>query len=633
MTQQTPLQQLLYKLKSVFPEAVTETQRAGDDGKPYYVYALKEEFIEQLKDEGLAIANDQNRYELQFPSKNTAKAQATVPSYKTLVADKEQSKDFDNTGNLFIEGDNLDALRMLQQSYRDKIKVIYIDPPYNTGSDDFVYNDDFSVKQKAYLQAAGILDEDGEKQISELQNGLRGRFHAGWLAFMYPRLKLARELLRDDGVIFISIDDNEQANLKLICDEIFGEENFYTKIIWTARNKPMNAGTARFKFQSSDEYVFCYGKISMVDHKPFLLESSHNKEYPYVENNLHYRLEEIQQRKNIGVKRSEKMVFDIPGTKLNDNYRWTIGLSTLKKLEETKRLIVLKKTAYRKIFRTEESNEIYYPLWSNFAESVGTSEEGKADLFDLMAGVGFDTVKPIELIKKLCFHFCNSNEIIFDFFAGSATTAHAVMQLNAEDGGKRKFILVQWAEEINAKKSREAHTFCTETLKRPANIAEIAKERIRRAGAKILADNHDKQIDTGFRAFSVRDSLLSNDERQPLYQTPQKELSFYKTELVRSNFEPLLYEVLLKTGVTLDLPLAVHEVQGYPFAICDRRCYCVTKNLTQLIVQQITEQHGDAFDILYYLSDCPKPTTSYTELESAIRIASKDKQIQILSIY
>ncbi len=633
MSKETPLRQMLLKLKEVFPEAVTETQRTGDDGKPYYVYALKEEFIDQLRDADLDIVNDQNRYELQFPGKNTAKAQVYVPSYKTLVADKQQSKDFDTTGNLFIEGDNLDVLRMLQTSYRDKIKVIYIDPPYNTGGDDFVYNDDFSVKQKEYLQAAGVLDEDGVRQISELKNGLRGRFHAGWLAFMYPRLKLARELLSDDGVIFISIDDNEQANLKLLCDEIFGEDNFYAKIIWTARNKPMNAGTARFKFQSSDEYIFCYGKNSMIDHEPFLLESSHNKEYSYVEKNLYYRLEEIQQRKNIGVKRSEKMVFDILGASLKDNYRWTIGLSTFKKLKETERLVILKKVAYRKVFKNEESNRIYYPLWSNFAESVGTSEKGKADLFDLMAGVGFETVKPIDLIKKICFHFCDFNEIILDFFAGSATTAHAVMQLNAEDGGNRKFILVQWAEEISAKKSKEAHTFCKETLKRPANIAEIAKERIRRAGAKIIADNPDKPIDTGFRAFTVRDSLLTRDEQRPLAQTTQQGLLRYETNLTRKNFDSLLYEVLLKTGVTLDLPLTLHEVKGTPIAICNRRCYCITENLTQPIVQQIAEQHGDEFDILYYLSDCPKPTTSYTELESAIKITSKNKQIEIILTY
>lgn len=632
----TSLQHLLLKFKSVFPEAVTEIEKRGDDGKPYFVYALKEEFIDQLRDADLDIVGDQKRYELQFPGKGMAKAQAFVPSYKTLIADKEQSKNFDSTGNVFIEGDNLDVLRMLQNSYRSKIKVIYIDPPYNTGNDDFVYNDDFSIKQKEYLQAIGILDEDGERQMSELQTGLRGRFHAGWLAFMYPRLKLARELLTNDGVIFISIDDNEQANLKLLCDEIFGEENFYTSINWTARNKPMNAGSARFKFQTSEEFILAYGKIPMQLQGSFHLEISEQLEYPYQDKfGRRYREDNIQERKNIGVKRSAKMVYPILGINPTNNYRWTIGQNTAERLVKENLLSKREGSLIRIFYEDEENNERYHPLWSNFAESCGTSESGKAELDAITPGHGFETVKPTDLIKKILFHFTKEDSISLDFFAGSATTAHAVMQLNAEDGGKRKFIMVQWAENIDAKKSKEAFTFCTQTLNRPATIAEISKERIRRAGDKIIADNPDyPDIDTGFRVLRVCDSPISKDDQQPLARTTQDELSLrYHTSLTQEYFIPLLYEALLKTGVMLDVPLAIHQEAEYPFAICNRRCYCVTEKLTQAIVRKIAEAHGDAFDILYYLSDCPSPETSYTELESVFKLIPGDKKIKSLNFY
>ena len=222
----------------------------------------------------------------------------------------------------------------------------------------------------------------------------------------------------------------------------------------------------------------------------------------------------------------------------------------------------------------------------------------------------------------------NKDSLILDFFAGSATTADAVMQLNAEDGGDRKFILVQLPEKINPKKSKEARQFCTEELKRPATIAELAKARIRRSGKQI-----DKDIDTGFRAFIVEDSLLINSEEQPLAQTPQKELKRYMTELKRENFEPLLYEALLKTGVTLDLPFVLDKIDNYPFAICNRRCYCVTESLTQKVVQGISEKHGDAFDILYYLSDALDAKVSFTEIEAVIHQVPGGKQVQGLVFY
>ena len=627
----SPLQQILLRLKSVFPEAVTETKQVDDAGKPYYVYAIKEEFIEQLQEAGLDVAGDQNRYELQFPGKQTAKAAVFAPRYKTLAADKEQSKNFDKTGNVFIEGDNLDALQMLQNSYRGKIKVIYIDPPYNIGKDDFIYSDDFSVKQKEYMQAAGMLDEDGVRQIDEVQTGLKGRFHAGWLAFMYPRLKLARELLSDDGVVFISIDDNEQANLKLICDEIFGESNCLAQIAWQGMDTIKNDAT---HFSSNSEFVLCYAKS--MDAANILgtpKTEKQRKTYKNPDNDPRGDFLPTPLHAKSGTDASV-YTYTFP-----NGQKWTpppgrYPRYSKEKLDELVRdgRIYLdpkgKNVPQRKTYWNDTNGRMRPTTFWGYKE-FGSTRQSNAEVRDLLGRGVFDNPKPVQLIKSIVNIVATKEDsIILDFFAGSATTAHAVMQLNAEDGGNRKFILVQLPEKIDPKKSTEAHRFCVGELKRPAVISEISKERIRRAGEKITGD-----IDSGFRAFVIQNSLLSSSEEQPLAQTEQAELKYYMTELNRKNFDPLLYEVLLKTGVALDLPFVLDEIDDYPFAICDRRCYCVTENLTQKIVQGISDKHGDTFDILYYLSDALNPTTSFTEIEVVIHQAPGDKQIQGLAFY
>ena len=637
---ESPLQQVLLKLKSVFPEAVTETKQTDDDGKPYYIYALKDEFIRQLQEVGLDMADDQNRYELQFPGKQTAKATAFTPCYKTLIADKEQSKNFDDTSNVFIEGDNLDALRMLQNSYRGKIKMIYIDPPYNTGGDDFVYPDDFSVKQKEYLRAAGVLDEDGVRQISEIQTGLKGRFHAGWLAFMYPRLKLARELLSDDGVIFISIDDNEQANLKLICDEIFGESNCLAQITWQGMDTIKNDA---IHFSSNSEFILCYAnRMDSTNILGIPKTEKQRKTYKNHDNDPRgdYLLTPLHAKSGTD---ASIYTYVFPNGQEWQPPKGSYPRFSKEKLNEMVRdsRIYLdpkgKKVPQRKTYWADTNGRMRPTTFWEYKE-FGSTRQSNAELRKLLGRGVFDNPKPVRLIKSMIGMVTNTDSLILDFFAGSATTAHAVMQLNAEDSGNRKFILVQLPEEIKSKKSKESHQFCTKELKRPATIAEIAKERIRRAGKQVIEKSNDdmfaKDIDVGFRAFVIRDSLLNKgDNEQPLAKMEQAELKRYMIELKRENFEPLLYEALLKTGVTLNLPLVLDEIDDYPFAICDRRCYCVTENLTQQVVQGISEKHSDAFDILYYLSDALNTTVSYTEIEAVIHMAPGDKQIQGLAFY
>lgn len=350
-------------------------------------------------------------------------------------------------GNLIIHGDNLHALKALMPHYAGRVNCIYIDPPYNTGNEKWIYNDNLnSPMMKEWLKGKSPVDnEDLER-------------HDKWLCMMWPRLNLLRELLAEDGVIFVSIDDNEQHRLRMMMDEIFGEGNFYAIISWTARNKPMNAGSARFKIQKSQEYILVYAKVPMQEHAPFILEEKEKLEYTFVDKRGDkYREEEVQQRKNIGVKKSDKMVYSILSVSPADGYRWTIGEETAKKLAKEGKLLARKRKLIRLFFEDEELKERYHPLWANFSDSCGSSESGKAELENIVSGHGFETVKPSALIKKIVFHFVKKDGLILDSFAGSGTTAQAVLELNKEDGGNRKFILLEcedYADTVTAERVR-----------------------------------------------------------------------------------------------------------------------------------------------------------------------------------
>ena len=647
MRVETPLQQILLKLKSVFPEAVTETAHQDENGELYYRYALKGEFVEMLEGAELDIVSDQNRYELQFPGKQLAKATAFTPCYKTLIADKEQSVNFDDTANLFIEGDNLDALRMMQIAYRGKVKMIYIDPPYNTGSDDFTYNDDFSMHQKDYLKAAGVLDEDGERQISEVQTGLKGRFHAGWLASMYPRLKLARELLREDGVIFISIDDNEVHNLRLIMDEIFGEENFINLITVVDNLKGNNSD--KF-FSGINDYGLIYAKN--IDQNIVINKLANEDDWENWETDVHGLWKRggilsatqgktsentnnnfsvyVSINDEVFLSRKNKTDIELIPMSRGKKTRWYWSKDTFKKQKynilvvRTSDTISLYKKQRMELLSIPQKipkTVMYHPSYGQGGSHV-EQVTGEMNLFS--------NPKSVNLIKDIVHILAEKNAVVLDFFAGSATTAHAVMKLNAEDGGNRKFIMVQLPELCDEKS--EAHKAGYRT------IADIAKERIRRAGKQMVEQKSGEfadKVDIGFKSFVIQDSLLNDGKDQPFSgikeDARQTELAAYKTDLKAENFTPLLYEAMLKTGVMLDNFLTIHTVGEYQFAITDHRCYCVTENLSQAIVQAIVKDHVDEFDCLYYLSDALDAKTSYTEIEAPIHAANK--KIKALSFY
>ncbi|MBF2754671.1 MAG: site-specific DNA-methyltransferase [Gammaproteobacteria bacterium AqS3] len=489
MDQESPLQKFLARLRVEFPEAIAETQKTDRQGNARTLYALKQEFLDELKGAGLDAANDDNRYELQFPGKRQARLQAQVPCYKTLKAEPEQSVDFEATGNVFIEGDNIDALHLLQKSYRGKVKMIYIDPPYNTGGDGFDYSDDFSQVQQDYLKAIGVLDENGARQISETNSRLKGRFHAGWLAMMYPRLRLARELLRDDGSIFISIDDNEQANLKLLCDEIFGEDNFqYCLSVVNSLNGNDNSSG----MMETQDYCLIYSK----NHQEFQMgvlaveEEDVQREWQQDEKG-YWKKGGSLKATGINAPRSARPKLFFP-IYINEQ---DLSFSLEKTDRHTYKLLPItdgKEMCWywsRDKF-VQDCDEVIvarvnngYALYKKQRPSLGDrpSKRGKTTFYSpsysnthsnqtihkLFGRRVFSYSKPIALLQDLIRLADCSGEIVMDFFAGSASTGHAVMQLNAEDGGGRKFVLVQRPEELDKKKSKEAFEFCTSSFLPP----------------------------------------------------------------------------------------------------------------------------------------------------------------------
>ena len=396
----------------------------------------------------------------------------------------------DEAGNLLVQGDNLEALRTLLPHYGGRVKCVYIDPPYNTGNEKWKYNDRADSPQIRRWLTETLDGKGGFVKSSDLCR------HSKWLCMMYPRLRLLHEFLREDGVIFVSIDDNEVHRLRMLMDEIFGENNFYATVNWTARNKPMNAGVAKFKFQKSEEYVLVYGKNSMASHPPFNIKKGGEKIYPFRDKSgMEYREEEIQQRKNIGIKRSDKMVFAIADIRPQDGYRWTIGEDTSLELIETKRAVVKNGKVYRIFYKHEEENFASQPIWTNFGEFCGSSESGRKLLDSMVPGNGLETVKPVELVEKLLFHFSEKDSIVMDSFAGSGTTAHAVLKLNKEDGGDRKFILVEMEEDI---------------------ARNITAKRIQKAvkGYKLKGKSKDKVVAPlggGFRFCTLGPPLYDNN--------------------------------------------------------------------------------------------------------------------------
>lgn len=497
------------------------------------------------------------RYQLDWAGKTAAYLNLQSPTSRTLVPCKEESADFDDTQNVFIEAENLEALKILQKSYAGSVKMIYIDPPYNTGNDSFIYPDKFSESREEYARRvgdtddAGYLKRDGVFQGAWRKNGKdSGHYHSNWLSMMLPRLHLAKTLLREDGVIFISIDDNEQAQLKLLCDEVFGAENFVEQIIWEKKFSPQN--DAKY-FSENHDYLICYAKnITELEIKLLPRTEETNARYKNIDNDPRgaWTSGDLLRK---DVQQSGIYTITTPnGTQYNppSGRSWRVSQTKFSEMVADNRIWFGEDGGnvprIKRFLSEVQDGTKAISIWK-FNE-VGHNQEASQELRKLFDGDSyFDTPKPIRLIVQTLRLTINSDDLILDFFSGSGTTAHAVMQLNAEDGGSRRFICVQLPEETDEKSEARKAGFDT--------IAEIAKERIRRAGRRISDGLQDgSEIDTGFKVFKLAESGFKQ-WRQPEQsdtEALQRELSLnIDSVLSETPSENLLYELMLRMGLKL----------------------------------------------------------------------------------
>ena len=635
------------KLAELYPNCVTETRAAdGTLKKAIDFDLLKQELSTSI------VEGPQERYQLNWPGKREALLTANAPIAKTLRPCRDESVDFDTTQNLYIEGDNLDALKLLQETYLGKVKMIYIDPPYNTGND-FIYNDRFTAEDEQYQKDSGLRDEEGNRLLHSEQfirnQDTKGRFHSDWLSMMYSRLKLARNLLRDDGVIFISIDDNEQANLKRLCDEVFGEDNFislnarvtnsakntscftsvthdYTLIYckniddlrkktgsWKVPKANLNEFVTRIKRLKNDNLSnqdISKEIRSLVKYTRFY-EFDH---YYYVDNHFVEKGSYASDKPGPTKGNTGYMDYSLPHPNTGKQCKMP---STGWAMNKDKALQMLKEDRWH---FGEDENTIPRPKAYLFEKSKSKItglqffDSQKDVKFLQKIGLSFDNPKPVEFICLFASLF-DKNDIILDFFSGSATTAHAVMQLNAEDGGNRKFIMVQLPEVCDPKS--EAYKAGYKT------IVEIGKERIRRAGQKIKAElerlkdekggvlssliphpssliphpssliPQPSSLDIGFRVLKVDSSNMKD-----VYYTPDKlmqgDLEQF-TDNIRDDITPedLLFQVLLDWGVDLTLPITQETMAGFTVLFVDENALaaCFDTDINETFIKALAARH------------------------------------------
>ena len=589
------------KLKEVFPDVFA-------DGKVDF------DKLQRLL--GNYIADDKERYSFSWKGKADSLRLAQKRSTGTLRPCKEESKNWDTTENLYIEGDNLEVLKLLQSAYLNSVKMIYIDPPYNTGND-FVYTDDFADGIAHYKEVTG--------QATKSNPETAGRYHTNWLNMMYPRLKLARNLLTDDGAIFISIDDNEQANLKKLCDEVFGEDNFIANIIWKHTQQSKNDEP---HFSRQYNYILLYAKVKS-NIGEFFFERTE-------ENNCNYSNPDNDPK---GAWRSgdvrspnyrKTLCYNIIAPNGNvilppaNGWRWSE--ERIKEKIASGEIIFKKDNSgiIRKIYLCDQTGRTPENIWEG--NKFGTTRQAAATIKELFNGRQiFDTPKPHELIKAMLSFISSKDSLVLDFFSGSATTAHAVMQLNAEDGGNRKFICVQLPEKTD--EHSEAYKAGYKT------ICEIGKERIRRAGEKIKAESPltTQDIDIGFKVFKLDSSNLVKWDNTPT--TDEEEVKkriqqslFYLVD-GRSDLD-LVYEIMLKYGLPLTLPVEEREFDGVTAYIIDHPDYkvliCLQPNITLSAVEEMEKEDVGTY---IFADRCFADANILSNTEEILK--KKDKEMRL----
>ena len=573
------------KLRQLFPEVFTEDK---------IDWVLLKATLGEAVDLG-------ERYGLGWKGKSDVFAKIQEKTVETLHADRAHSVDWDTTSNMFIEGDNLAALKILHKSYYGKVKMIYIDPPYNTGND-FVYNDDFKQTRKSYEAEAGITDDEGNVTRDDgLHSNTGGHKHSNWLNMMYPRLFLARNLLRQDGVIFVSIDDNEVHNLRLMMNEIFGEENFVAQLIWERAFSPKN--DAKF-ISNSHDYVLMYarninefsiGRLDRTEEANARYSNPDNDPRgPWMSSDISVKTYSIAN--DYPITTPSGRVIEPPASRC-----WRLSKKVfLERLHDNRIWFGPNGDGVPRIkrFLSELRNEGMTPTSLLFHKEVGHSQEGAKQVVELFDGKGyFDGPKPVRLIKRLLtIGNAKNNDIILDFFAGSGTTAHAISELNAEDGGNRKWICVQLGERTDEKSEAFKAGYHT--------IADISRERIRRAGVKIKADFADKlserkaPLDLGFRAYAIDESNFKrwNEQVSTAEEIRQQALESIDPLEPNATDDDILTEILLKRGISPLVALEQHD--GYLFVPSESLAISLGANLTETDFARLLDSSAEQIVLL-----------------------------------
>lgn len=580
------------KLAALFPDAVTETK----DENGNTVRAIDKDVLMQ-EINAKVVDNGQERYQFTWPDKRKAVVLANAPIAKTLRFEKEKSVGRDGTPggtdseNIYIEGDNLDALKLLQETYLGKVKMIYIDPPYNTGND-FIYEDDFSQKAADYAENSGQTDEEGNRLVQNSESN--GRFHTDWLNMLYPRLCLAKDLLANDGLIFISIDEHESHNLRKICDEIFGAQNFITQIVWEKRYTRSN--NAR-RFTTLTEPVVCYAKnIMFVSDIKERRNEKADSIYSNPDNDPRGPWTSVSYVNPASKNQRPNLVYKLhnPITGADVEHptnAWKYERATYEKHVKENRLYWGKngENVYprlKKYLFEMEGGMVPVDLWRQ--QITGTTDQASKELESLLGRKIFNFPKPKELVMRIVSLIINGNKrengIILDFFSGSGTSAHAVMQLNAEDNGHRKYILMQLPTETG--ETSEAYKMGYKT------ICDIGEERIRRAGKKIKEET-GADIDYGFRCFRVDSSNMKDVYYKPS-DVKQAELDLF-TDNIKEDRTPedLLIQVMLDLGVLLSSKVEEKEIAGKKvFSVADGYLIaCFDRDVTDDVVTAIARKH------------------------------------------
>lgn len=574
------------------------------------------EFFESLSDELRSLDDKDESYDFTWVGKRKAVIEAGAPINKTLRPDVDASKNWSDTENLFIEGDNLDALKLLQESYLGKVKMIYIDPPYNTGKD-FVYHDNFKATTEQYDEDTEYHDENGNIQFKKNEKS-NGRYHSDWLSMMYPRLKLARNLLSDDGVIFISIDDNEQANLKKLCDEVFGEDNFVAQFIW--KSKLGKVGTTS-TVSTTQEYILCYAR------------HSESTTFKMIERENEGRRENLRQWGQADRREDRPSMYypiTVSGIEVypkrpdGSDGRWRVSRQRAEELLSEGMLELVSKGTEYSIYRIFPAG-VSVTAFETILDKVGTTASGTKTLGELELQQYFDYPKPAELVNFFAQLITKDDDLIVDFFSGSATTAHAVMQLNAQDGGNRKWIMVQLPEVTDEKSEAYKAGYRT--------IPEISRERIRRAGDKIAAEHPEAKVDYGFRALRI-DDTNHKDVYRPAADVQQSMLDDLVDNIKddRSDLD-LLYGVLTQSALELNRPTVTDEIDGATvykydyFSEVSGLVACFAPTISEATIKQIAQLRP--LTAVFCESSFPD-SQAKVNLAEHFRILSPDTKVKVI---